>query len=823
MKKFIFNKCFLNIFLVFLVLNIFVGNFASVNASKSLAPNEMGLIPMLEYHRIGLSEGDYKRSVENFKKDLEWLYNNDYVLIKVSDFIDQKINVPYGKKPVMMSFDDSTDNQFQYLENGEIDPDSAIGILDDFYQQHPDFGRSAIFYSNPSLFQQPELKKKKIDYLLATDREIGNHTYNHANLGKLTASELQMELGSLQEYINKIAGRDVPLTSVAYPFGAVPKTDDALKSLEKGKYNDTSYEIKTAFLVGADPTHPPYSRKFDALRVPRIQAIDEEWKRWFGRGPQETAKTPDSEIFSPFVSDGCEDVLTLPEKKLNDLDELKVNKGVEICISDKEDCEAEVALKCKNKPKKEINKADLKGEEEVVKTEKTDKVEDVIGEEVVNEENNINKIFGLYQDWQIRAFKKVDKWKGRFINLIPKVEVNKIPKELKFKDSDFYYLVQEGDSISSIVNKFIGVSSYYLPSQMREEFVKINKLEGGDLKVGEEVAIPNIEFFHIYKDVSHDVRKGIYWTAYTASSKEAVNQVRQLLKFGGNTVVFDLKETDGHVYYDSKLKFVLDNDLQQERIHDVPKLVKWLKRNGIYTIARITIFKDIALTKKRPDLAPKDANTRLPWSNREGVVWLDPSNEEVQNYNIDLAEEIAKFGVDEVQFDYVRFPEATRNTPDYVYDEKVKSREDIVVEFLEKAKKRLEPYDVKLSADLFGVVAWNNGFDGKIVGQNLVRMADHLDVIYPMIYPSHFGPGFNGYDNPGSMPYYFVNESMKKFMEQVEGKAEIIPWIQGFSWGATGYGTDYVRQQIKGAEDLEVRSFLIWNAANRYEVSFPAF
>src|SRR3989339_447350 len=98
MKKFIFNKCFLNIFLVFLVLNIFVGNFASVNASKSLAPNEMGLIPMLEYHRIGLSEGDYK---------------NDYVLIKVSDFIDQKINVPYGKKPVMMSFDDSTDNQFQ--------------------------------------------------------------------------------------------------------------------------------------------------------------------------------------------------------------------------------------------------------------------------------------------------------------------------------------------------------------------------------------------------------------------------------------------------------------------------------------------------------------------------------------------------------------------------------------------------------------------------------------------------------------------------------------------------------------------------------------
>lgn len=816
------KKCRIDWKMVFLVVFGLLISGGTVNA-EALAPNEMGLIPVLEYHRLGNAERSFTRSTEDFRNDLEWLYNNDYVLISVSDFINQRFSLPRGKKAVTMSFDDSTISQFHYLEDGSIDPESAIGILDAFYKKHPDFGRSAIFFVNTGFFEQKQFKKKKLEYLLATGREIGNHTYNHVNIAKMPADQIRTELGGLAQYLNNLLLREIAMTSFSYPFGGVPKEEEALVALRKGTYNGISYQINAAFLVGADPSHAPYSVKFEELNIPRIQALDEEWKRWFGREAGTTAAISDSELFGPFVSDGCEKIVTFPEKRLANFDKTKLAAELEVCISDKEDCEAKLkaCTAVAVKPDVRIDNSSLESAEV-----SSGSGAAVTGSESFTQNEALNSIEdrGVFQHWKERGLRHLTEIWTEVGRKIPEFKVNTLPTELLYQGNGFYYQIQGGDTLAKIAGKFLEFTRFYLLGQLQEAIKEENNL--GDnpvLNVGEQIAIPGVEVIIYDRKIDIDERKGIYWTAYTASSKNALEQIKRLKEVGGNTVVFDVKDVEGVIFYNSNIPFAKQHDLVRVRIPDLPKLVRTLHGEGIYTIARMTVFKDMALGKVRPDLAPKSPRTGKPWENREGVVWMDPARTEVQDYNTAVAEEVAKMGVDEVQFDYIRFPERTREDGDFSYDENKQSREDVIVQFLERTKLRLAPLGVRLSADVFGVVAWNNGYDGRIVGQNVAGMSKYLEVIYPMVYPSHFGPGFAGRSNPGGEPYYFVNESLKKFVAQADRDTEIIPWIQGFAWGATGYGTDYVRKQIQAARDLGINSFLIWNAANNYDVSWGAF
>lgn len=291
-------------------------------------------------------------------------------------------------------------------------------------------------------------------------------------------------------------------------------------------------------------------------------------------------------------------------------------------------------------------------------------------------------------------------------------------------------------------------------------------------------------------------------------------------------VIFDLKETAGEIFYDTQLPLAQEIGAVSLRIPDVKKLVRVLHRRGIYAVARLTVFKDAQLAKMKPEYALHRRSNGQVHNEGEVAEWLDPSHPGAQDYNIELAKEVAKLGVDEIQFDYIRFPTLGYN-PDVFYyfqkEEPEKQKHEVIAEFLSRARKELQPYGVKLSIDVFGIIAWNEQSDIDATGQSISVLADYVDAVYPMVYPSHFGPGFGGHKNPADEPYFFIQDSVKKFQSLIGERAEIIPWIQGFPYRVTNFNTQYLREQIRALEDLGIPSFAVWSAANRYDVSLPAF
>lgn len=305
---------------------------ASAAAAAAAAPakvdyqvaNELGRVPVLEYHRFGPVEGRWTRTYENFRKDLEWLYNNDYVLVNASDFASGELNVPAGKKPAILTFDDSSEGQFRYLRNPDgtvmrdaqgqpvLDPDCAVAILDAFYSEHPDFGRAATFYVLPGAFGIPAEASEKLKYLVATGREIGSHTFHHVNLGKMQPAQIRENLAKAQAEVARELGTSFEFQTLALPFGIFPKSDEGFQAVIKGAFEDQNYHHRAVMLVGADPAPSPFDKRYNSAKVPRIQAIDDEWLRHFARKPGATSRN--EERFRPYVSDGDPEKISFPAR-----------------------------------------------------------------------------------------------------------------------------------------------------------------------------------------------------------------------------------------------------------------------------------------------------------------------------------------------------------------------------------------------------------------------------------------------------------------------------------------------------------------------------
>jgi hypothetical protein len=241
-----------------------------------------GKVPILLYHSIGQKEARWTRSISNFKKDLQWLYDNGYVLFSIEDFVDNNYGIiPEGKKPVILTFDDGKSNQFKILPDNSIDPNCAIGILDAFYNGHPDFGRAAAFYLNANPFGQPKLVAQKMEYLVSTGRQIGFHTLKHSDMRALSAAQNQKILFEQAAAFQKILPAGTRVDTLAYPHGLTPK--GGLKAISFGQKDGVSYNIKLALMIGSEPARQLNDSVTDPYRVPRVQAIDSEWLRHFKR------------------------------------------------------------------------------------------------------------------------------------------------------------------------------------------------------------------------------------------------------------------------------------------------------------------------------------------------------------------------------------------------------------------------------------------------------------------------------------------------------------------------------------------------------------
>ncbi|MBO8129545.1 MAG: polysaccharide deacetylase family protein [Peptococcaceae bacterium] len=258
--------------------------------ARDVSANELGYIPILVYHQIGAKEGRWTRTPDNFRKDLEELYARDYVLISLTDYLTGNIDIPAGKSPVVITFDDSTPGHFRLLNNNgklEVDPDCAVGILRNFGQKHPGFGHVATFFVNAYPFGGEEGQAKywqqKLKMLAEWGFEIGNHTYHHQNLGTLTPDEVQMEIATLQEHIAQAVPGYRP-TAFAIVQDGVP---EPFESVIEGTYKDVEYHHQGVVMWAWRDAYSPFHRDFNPYRVQRIQVFQDHGEsslsRWLDR------------------------------------------------------------------------------------------------------------------------------------------------------------------------------------------------------------------------------------------------------------------------------------------------------------------------------------------------------------------------------------------------------------------------------------------------------------------------------------------------------------------------------------------------------------
>ena len=368
-------------------------------------------------------------------------------------------------------------------------------------------------------------------------------------------------------------------------------------------------------------------------------------------------------------------------------------------------------------------------------------------------------------------------------------------------------------------------SSYMTVAEYVEAIAKAN---GGKttFKKGDNILVPGIEPQPIVEKIrpfpkETEVR-AIYMTGGTAGSAHGIDLVRRWHQAGGNAVVFDIKDSDGSI--NIPFDHPLAKKVHNHPITNLPKYVRFLHSLDMHVIARQALFRDDNIAQNHSQLAVQSRSLHQPWRENGKLVWSDSSNKEVQDYNIALAKYVATSGVDEIQFDYVRFPaEGNQADAEFAFQKDPKMhRDDVIANFLDRAYTQLHPMGVLISLDVFGIMAWQRQVDLSHTGQDIAKMAKHCDVISPMIYPSHFF-GMDGYASPGDAPEHFISVSMDRFEKVTAGSGVVLrPWLQAFHWRTKTYSPEYILKQVSSSHAHHGDGFLFWNAANDYSKPFAA-
>ncbi|RAV08323.1 putative glycoside hydrolase [Paenibacillus contaminans] len=320
------------------------------------------------------------------------------------------------------------------------------------------------------------------------------------------------------------------------------------------------------------------------------------------------------------------------------------------------------------------------------------------------------------------------------------------------------------------------------------------------------------------------VVKGIYATAHSAGGARMNTLLKLLDDTELNAIVVDIKDDWGSITYDTGNPELNALGTTQKLIPDIGKLISTLNEHDVYPIARVVVFKDTELAKKKPELSFVNPDGTL-WNNGKSTPesFVNPYSKEVWDYNIAVAKEAAKAGFKEIQFDYVRFPEGFEKRADtlqYAKDER--TRIEAVAEFVKYAREQLTPLGVRVSVDIFGYAASVPAAEG--IGQDFNAISQNVDVIAPMIYPSHYSTGWFGVSVPDAQPYKTIQGALADTHKKLEPlgslKPVIRPWIQDFtaSWvkGYIKYGKHEIEEQIRALQDNGVEQFLLWNAGNSY-------
>jgi hypothetical protein len=321
--------------------------------------------------------------------------------------------------------------------------------------------------------------------------------------------------------------------------------------------------------------------------------------------------------------------------------------------------------------------------------------------------------------------------------------------------------------------------------------------------------------------------KGLYLSQAGVGSKSIRGSVLDLTDGNEmNAIVVDIKGDRGALSIECDLPMGRQaGAITKPAIEDPDAFIEDLHRRKIYVIGRIVTFKDGPLGRLKPEWAVQEIKTKKPLMDRDKMIWMDPFRQEVWDYNIAIAKIAAEIGFDEIQFDYVRFPTVAASTIKYSKENTTKNRVAAINGFLEKASKELAPFNVYVSADIFGTVLWHRDDQG--IGQKLEDIANRVDYVCPMLYPSGFGYAIPGYrTNAAAIPHEVVLESLKRATERVGPQTRNLrPWLQNFkdySFDKREYTGQQIGLQILACNEAEAGGWLLWDAANRYRYTADA-
>jgi hypothetical protein len=315
--------------------------------------------------------------------------------------------------------------------------------------------------------------------------------------------------------------------------------------------------------------------------------------------------------------------------------------------------------------------------------------------------------------------------------------------------------------------------------------------------------------------------KAVYLSVYGVTSRTLRSAAVALAASNGiNALVIDAKGDRGITPWRDATRGAIGAirhvGAHPPYIDDFPALVVTLHKKGFYLIARIVVFKDDPLASAHPEWAVRNASGGL-WRDREALQWLDPFQRPVWAHNVDIAEEAARMGFDEIQFDYVRFPDS----PGLRFSEPTTraNRTAAIVGFLNMARARLTPYNVFLSADIFGYVCWN--LDDTAIGQQIEQLGAPLDYISPMLYPSGFTWGLPGCNRPTAEPGQIVSRSLAEAKRRTGlPGVRFRPWLQAFrdyAFDHREFGAEAIREQVDAADAAGTDGWMLWNPRNHYD------
>ena len=316
--------------------------------------------------------------------------------------------------------------------------------------------------------------------------------------------------------------------------------------------------------------------------------------------------------------------------------------------------------------------------------------------------------------------------------------------------------------------------------------------------------------------------KAIYANFGTLVEPERFNRLLEIAdQTEINAIVIDVKQDT--IYYETQVPFFRDIPNMITPAYDPAELLATLDEHGIYSIARMVVFKDPYVAEARPDLSVRDEVTGDLWRDYEGIAWVNAFNEELWQANADLAAELATLGFDEVQYDYIRFPsDGDLTTADFGPDYSEAARRAAISGAVALGAEQTRAAGAKFAIDLFPIVALMGDDQG--IGQTLQDLVPLADYVCLMAYPSHYAegniPGVAGH--PNDSPAETVTYTLEAAERLVPGtKLKMRPWLQDFTYPLEGfsvYGPAEVRAQIDAAEAFGASGWMLWNAAGEFEV-----